>query len=131
MSKYLCLVLLVCSGCASVGNKVDPTTIANNYYSQERTYKTLELKGAKEISIKGDNVSLTVENQLQPLSLYPRDPSTLRTAFDGLARIGSVAAAAYVGKELADGLSRGPTVVNQPPPLLVRPEIVTIPGTPQ
>jgi hypothetical protein len=104
------------------------TKIVTAYYAQPRTYKTLELRGAQEISIKGDNIALTVENQLTPLSVYPRGASTVSKIIDGAVRLGTVAGAAYVGNTLAEGASRGPTVVNQPDPIIVEPTIVETGG---
>lgn len=116
----LALVAIVLgSGCTSAGSKTDPTKIAMAYYQQDRTYDTLKLTGVTELTLKGTNLNIAVANQLTPLSIYPRDPSTLKTVIDGAARIATTVGAAYVGNTLAGGLSRGPTVVNQPEPIIV------------
>jgi len=120
----LALVLgLIASGCASIGGKVDPTKMALAYYEQERVYDTMSVTGATEITFKGTNLNFTVSNQLTPLSIYPRDPSTLATLVDGAARLGTIFGATYVGHALAEGAAKDPTVVTQEP-LIVRPEVV-------
>jgi len=113
-------------GCTTLKN-IDPTQMALAYYAQDRTYETMRVSGAEEITFKGTNLNFTVINQLQPLSIYPRDPSTLSAMVDGLSRLGTIVGAAYVGNTLAQGASRGPSVIAQPTPIIVRPEIVTTP----
>jgi len=124
MTALMLILSVFYVGCGNIAKKTDPTKMALAYYGQERVYKTMEVTGANEITFKGTNLNFTVSNQLTPLSIYPRDPSTLATLIDGAVRLGTVAGATYVGATLADGAAKDPTVVVQEP-LIVRPEVIT------
>ena len=117
-------IMVLMSGCGTMGNSVDATKIALAYYSQERICKSFDVQGASEITFKGENMSFTIANQMPVLSLYPRDPSALATTFTGLGKIAAIVGASYVGNTLA-AAATNPTIVTQPAPLVVRPEIVT------
>jgi len=120
-AAILLMTGLILSGCASTG-KIDPTAIAMAYYRQDRTYDPVKVEGVSEITMKapeGQTISVVLTSQLQPLSIYPRDPSTLKQLLEGLADLGVVIGASMVGLELVEGVSRGPTVVKQPDPIIV------------
>jgi len=116
------LALSVLSGCQTIGERIDPTQIALAYYAQHRTYEPMKLTGVQSVTLtaaEGETIELTLSSQLEPLSIYPRDPSTLKTMLEGLTNLGTVVGASLVGLELVDGLSAGPTIVEQPAPIIV------------
>jgi len=135
MKKILTLALLSVfvwsfGGCSAIGEamvqkSLNGTEIAKAYYDQGkdgRTYNPVILEAAPgetmEITIKGlAKVALTTPHQ--PLSIYPRDPSTLSQLTDGLWKVGTVVGSTLVGLELVDGLSASPKVVE--------PTVVTVP----
>jgi hypothetical protein len=131
MKKLINLVVvgsfvILVSGCATSSTE-DMTKIVTAYYQQQRTYETVKLEGASEITIKGSNINFVIANQLPPVSIYPRDPSTLSTVVDGVARLGGILGAAYVGNGLVNAVAARPQVVETRPEI-VRPEIITLPA---
>ena len=123
LAVTLCVGLM--SGCAEMAQRVDPTAIALAYYNQQTTYKPMELTGVQSVTltaVEGQSITLTMESQLEPLSIYPRDPSTLKTLLEGLTNLGTVVGASLVGLELVDGISQGPTIVE--------PTVVQVPAAP-
>ena len=103
-------------GCASFGgiDKIDPTEIALAYYKQERTFEPVKIEGVQNVTLQaaeGHTLTITVTNPLEPLSIYPRDPATLKTMLDGIADLATIVAAGIVGYELVDAISASPTVV--------------------
>lgn len=118
------LMLAMCNslGCATLGNKVDPTKMALNYYRQERTYQPVTIKGIASLTLtapEGQTIDIRLTSQLEPLSVYPRDPSTLATFFDGIWKLGTVIVGGIFAHDAVKGMTRGPTVVE--------PTVVTVP----
>jgi hypothetical protein len=103
---------------------LNATEIAKAYYSQDKEYQSLAVTGVGALTLtaaEGQTISVITSSPLQPLSLYPRDPSTLSILMDGLWKVGTVIGSSMVGLEMVEGLSRGPTVVTQPAPIIVGP----------
>lgn len=122
LMTILLVIAFVLSGCATVGEKVDPTRIAMAYYNQNRTYEPVRIEGLTEVTLRaaeGETLAVVLTSQLDPLSIYPRDPSTLKTLLEGLTSLGTVVGASLVGLEMVDGLSQGPTIVEQPAPIII------------
>jgi len=135
MKKILTLALLAVlvwslGGCSTIGQamvqkSMNGAEIAKAYYDQGkdgRTYNPVILEAAEgetmSITINGlAKVALTTPHE--PLSVYPRDPSTLGQLLDGLWKIGTVIGSTIVGEKMVEGLSRGPTIVE--------PKVVTVP----
>lgn len=123
MRKLLVLVLaaVVLSGCASMqGVKLDANKIALAYYNQNRTYNPVEISGVQSVTLsaaEGQTISVVLTSQLEPLSIYPRDPSTLAQLMDGLWKVGTVVGSTIVGTELVQGLSAAPKTVD---PVIVK-----------
>jgi len=123
------LVLVWMSGCAQYAGwlsekNLNATEIAQAYYSQDKEYQSLAVTGVGALTLtaaEGQTISVITSSPLQPLSLYPRDPSTLSILMDGLWKVGTVIGSSMVGLEMVEGLSRGPTVVTQPAPIIVGP----------
>ena len=119
--KYIpviCVFLL--AGCATAP-KLDPQALAEKYYSQTRNYEVLSISGVQRVELAGSNVALTVRAEMQPLSLWPKDPNVAETAIREGVRaalgIAGIVTAGEVMKDLADT-----KVVN---PEVVRPQVVT------
>ena len=98
------------------------TEMANSFYGQQRTYKSLELTGATEIRIVGTNVNLIVSNELQPLSIIPKDPGIAGTLITSAERVLTMGLGIYTGGEVMKTLAARPQVVSQQ---VVNPVIVT------
>ena len=86
----LIILSVMLAGCSSTKDS-GISRIVQDYYAQPRTYKTVQLSGASEVVIRGTNIVLVMENQLSPLSVYPRGESTLSKVIDGAVRLGTVA----------------------------------------
>lgn len=117
---------LISAGCSTAG-KDAAVDIATMFYAQDRTYTSFKMSGFSEMHLKaaeGEEITLESVSPLDPLSVYPRDPSAIAQITDGLTKIGAVATAAYVGGKLADT----PQTVLQPAPTIVRPEVIFAPA---
>ena len=118
------LLLLMAAGCAAPS--LDMAKVAELYYRQPRNYQVLSVQGVKHVTLTGDNVRLAVSAEMQPLSIWPRDPGTAQTVVRELSRgvltgLGIVTAG-DVMKDMSDTHVVNPVVVE---PSIVRPEIVT------
>jgi len=113
----LCILLpFLLAGCAGLtGSSLDATQIALAYYNQDRTYQPVEISGIQNFTLsaaEGQTITLKLVSQLEPLSVYPRDPSALAQFMDGLFKVGTVVGSTIVGYELVDGLSSSPKTVD-------------------
>ena len=109
------------TGCTTKGP--DTTKVAGMFYGQQRTYESLRLVGANEINIRGSNVALVVSNELQPLSMLPKDPGIVEPLVRGLVSVAGI----YTAGEVMKDLAAAPQVIETKPEI-VRPEIVTVPA---
>lgn len=110
------LTAVICSGCSAL-KPVDANAWAKNYYDQQRMGDVVAIKG-KGMSITMTNVDeIKVANLLPTVSIIPREPSVLDNMTSMLPYVGM----AYMGVQ---ALKTKPTVVNQPEPMVIRPEIV-------
>jgi len=135
MMKYMMLILAGCialTGCTTQRG-LDAANLAkeahSNYLNQDRSVKLVRLEAAegKELMIFGLK-SIEMNTLVTPLSMMPKSPDTVRAVADGVARVVGIAGAAAVGwrgvSALSDVATQGPTIVEQPQPLIVRPEVV-------
>ena len=113
----LSMILL---GCASTQGPDTALEAYRSFISQERTFSTLKIENVDEWTLKGKNMTISMEAPLNPLSAMPKDPGLMAELVDGLVRIGTVYGATVVGLELSDS----PRTVTQPTPLVVRPEVI-------
>lgn len=120
MAMTLLMAVLV-SGCASMGKTFDPSQLAMAYYTQDRTYRPMHLEGIKTVTLaaaEGESITLILSSQLEPLSVYPRDPSAIQQLGEALYKVGTVAGATAVGLDLVGA------VANPPAAQVVNPVIV-------
>ena len=120
--SVLAALIISTVGCSTMSDKIDPTAVALAYYQQPRTYEPVTVEGIATLTLtaaEGQSLTVRLTSQLEPLSIYPRDPSTLGVFLDGMFKLGTVAASGIVGYEMVQGLSRGPTVVEQPAPIIL------------
>ena len=117
------LVVLV-SGCAST-KPLDMNLVAKQFYSQQRSAKLMEMQNVSEFSIKGSNMTIAISTELQPLSLIPRDPSTLQALAETAGRVLVSGAGIYTAGQVMSKMAEQPQVISQQ---VVRPEVITIPA---
>jgi hypothetical protein len=119
-------LLLLVSGCATE-NSVKMARIAKEaygiYQAQPRTYSAVTMKGSN-ITITGVN-ELVMEAPLNPLEAMPKDSDTVGKIVDGVKNTALGITGIY---GLTAAATREPTVVAQPQPLIVRPEVVQTGG---
>jgi len=114
MGALLIPQVVGCSTFQNPANKLDPTKIAMAYYRQDRTYEPVQISGLAKVTLEaaeGETLDIILSSQLEPLSIYPREPNALREAMEGLWKIGTVVGSTIVGAELVQGLSNAPKVV--------------------
>lgn len=120
------IVALTGSGCATA-NGVKAAEQARLAYEafvrQERTFQAVELSGKNmQITIAGAD-RLAIRAPMDPLKAMPENADTAGRVIDGLKNtalgVAGIAALSQAAK---------PTVVTQPAPQIVRPEIITVPA---
>jgi len=114
------LAALTASGCAATGASLDVNKMLSDYYNQERSYESLKITGAEKLTIEGENVGLVVRNEMQPLSIKSTDPSVTSKALDTAGSVLKAAAVGYFGVEGMKELTKAPTIVEQPAPIIVQ-----------
>lgn len=114
----------VAAGCAT-GPKLDMNKVAQAFYGQERTYKAVLLSGATEIAIRGTNMTLALEAPHTPLAMLPQDPNSMLMLTDAVKNTILGGLGIYTLGKVA---TQGPTIVQQPAPLVVQPEVVQVPA---
>ncbi|WP_448577459.1 hypothetical protein [Thermosphaera sp.] len=129
MTKWITIPVLaaVLCGCATHGGfeaAKEARAAYEAFVSQQRSYRAIALRGdTMTITITGAS-ELTMDAPLPPLSAIPRENDTP-------ARIADAAKNAVLGLAgiwaLRDIAMQPATVVTQPPPMVVRPEVVTVP----
>jgi len=117
-------LLIVSSGCTSSGQAA-ASNAYEDYISQQRTFTCLRVEAAdgQSISITGIK-ELEIESPLQHLSAMPQSDNVWAKLIE---KGGNVAMAFGGFNLLRAATTRDPTVVMQPEPLVVSPEIVTMP----
>lgn len=126
MEKLLTVMPLIvlAAGCAST-KPLDMNQVAKEFYTQQRSAKLLEMQNVSEFCIKGTNMTIAISTELQPLSLMPRDPSTVQALAETAGRVLVAGAGIVVAGDVMSKLSERPQVISQQ---VVRPEVVTIPA---
>ena len=127
MKKLLTLLssVTILSGCGTTGP--DLTDAPKHYFQQERMGSVLKVSGINEMMLSGSNITVEVSTPLPQLSVYPKSDNAMSSVVSGILSLGRMGLAGYLGANAIDGLSRGPTVITQPEPLILRPEVVTLP----
>ena len=132
--KAKCILLLILTvpviGCSSPGSGLARSDLLRQFYGQKRTYQAVNLTGANEISIRGENMRLALDAPLSPLSVIPNDPNTALAvgtmAKDAiLGGLGIYVAGQAIDKALDTPRTVDPQVVQ---PTIVRPEVITVPS---
>ena len=119
------LVGLVVAGCAS-GPNLDLNALAPHFYRQPRSVVSYRITGANRYLIEGKNMTIEHSQPVDPLSAIQQAGQ----AQEILATAGRLALGAfgiYTAGQSIDTLSKQPRTVD---PLVVRPEVITVPGAP-
>lgn len=122
----LAIVLLaVCSGC--VTEKFDANKMMRDYYKQQRTYAPFEITGISEFSLKGTDMAIRIENDLNPLSIRSPEPSVAMKALDTVEGVAKAGLLGYFGYKTVDSLSasRDPIIVESQ---VVQPQVIQVPA---
>jgi len=119
------VVAMCLAGCAS-GPGFDANRMMDGYYAQQRTYERQSIRGAKRIVIEGDDVSIVVSGELPPLSIRSSDPTTAQKTIEAASKVASIGLAGYFISDGIGKINSGQTVVEQPQPLVVRPEVIAV-----
>ena len=117
------VLALLSGGCAT--DKTDINKILSDYYAQPRTYAALKVSGVRELTISGENIELSMEAPLNPLSAMPQDPNRTMMILDAAKNIALGGMGIWALNNIA---TKPATVIRQPAPMVVRPEIITVPG---
>jgi hypothetical protein len=111
--------MILASGCMSDKQMGDLEKMHANLIAQQRTYGAVQAKFAPtggSVTFTGVT-ELTLEAPLTPITVMPQTPDGIREVADGLVRVGTVAAAAYVGHELVKSVgSTSVSTVNNAAP---------------
>ena len=127
LSLSLCAFVPLCllvSGCAtenSVKMAKEARLAYQSFLAQPRTFSSLELAGSNmEFRVSGAS-RIVMQAPLNPLEVMPRDPDAVGRIAD--AAKNTVLGAACIAT-LGKVATQGPTIVTQPAPTIVRPEVV-------
>lgn len=91
------------------------------FIGQPRTFCPVQITGVSSLQLTGEHMTLTMEAPLNPLHAMPQENDTLPRVVDSLKNAALGAAGIYTLGQVA---SQAPTVVTQPAPLVVTPEVV-------
>ena len=127
MKKMLMVISLVllASGCTST-KPLDMNLVAKQFYGQQRSAKLMEMQNVSEFSIKGSNMTIAISTELQPLTMMPRDPSTLQSLAETAGRVLVSGVGIYTAGEVMSKLADRPQVISQQ---VVKPEVITFPAS--
>ena len=127
MKKLLIAIPLIAlaAGCTST-KPLDMNRVAQQFYNQQRSAKLLEMQNVSEFTIKGTNMTIAISTELQPLSIIPRDPSTIQVLAETAGRVLVSGAGIYTAGQVMSKLSDRPQVISQQ---VVRPEVITVPAS--
>ena len=113
--------LLLVTGCAATGPKLDMNQVMTQFYGQTRTCKALSIAGVTDLQIRGSNITLAVEAPLPPLSAMPSDPNRTMMLLDAAKNIALGGLGIWALRDIA---TQKPEVIQQPAPVIVRPEVI-------
>ena len=124
----LCLMLLAAgllSGGCATANGVKTAEQARKAYEsfigQRRTYEAFAIEGSNvTFSITGAN-RIVMQAPHEPLHAMPQDPDTAMRLFDAAKNTILGGLGIYTMGKIA---TQGPTIVQQPDPVIVSPEVV-------
>ncbi len=91
------------------------------FITQPRTFNSLSITGATSFQVTGENMTLSMEAPLNPLQAMPQDGDTLPRIADAVKNTVLGAAGIYTLGQIG---TQKPTIVSQPQPLVVRPEVI-------
>jgi len=127
MKQYIAAILCAVALCGCGTTKpLDMNQVANKYYAQERAIKSLEMTNVSEFRVTGTNMNITIANELQPLSIMPRDPSVASELIQTAGRTIVAGVGIVTAGQVMNKLAERPTTVQ---PTVVRPEGVRVNGT--
>ena len=128
MKKLIAVMPLIvlAAGCAST-KPLDMNQVAKQFYTQQRSAKLLEMENVSEFTIRGTNMTIAISTELQPLSLIPRDPSTVQALAETAGRVLVAGAGIITAGDVMSKLADRPQVISQQ---VVRPEVITLPAAP-
>ena len=116
------LAIVALTGCSTRSVNSDNALAAYAMFqSQPHEVRNVSLKGTNmTITITGAS-ELIVASAAAPRHALPQEPTVATTAINALSDIVKFGAGAWVLGKGFDTAGRGPTVVNQPEPIIVQP----------
>ena len=123
------VVITAATGCSTKNAPaLDMNKVAEMFYHQQETrvYKAFEITGVNRI--EGSNMTITVQTHMEPMTLIPRDPGFLETLIPTAGNVLQFGLGAWAANTAFKELGRAPKTVEQPAPLVVRPEVVQVPA---
>ena len=121
------MLVAMASGCASSPG-LDMNKVAQLYYAQQstRVYKAYEITGVDKI--EGHNMTFTVNTHMEPLNILPRDPTWMESVMPTLGSVATFGLGAMAAQTAFKEIGKTPKTVEQPAPLVVKPEVVMVPA---
>jgi hypothetical protein len=101
--------------------------VADKFYSQNRTYRVLEMKNVDKIVLEGKGMELAVTGEMQPLSVVPRDPEITGQIAEAAKDIALGGLGIWTAGSTIKSLGQQPRVIETRPEI-VRPEIIQVPA---
>jgi len=108
-----CFVILATSGCGTT-NQVDVDRIYQRYVAQERSAPSFQLTGRVKIELLETNSTMTVSNQLAPLSLRSASPSVAEKTIDKLGTVAGIGLGAYFANDALKAVANARPFVTDP-----------------
>ena len=91
------------------------------FIAQPRTFHSVSITGVTSLHLTGENMTLAMEAPLNPLQAMPQDADAMPRIADAIKNTVLGAVGIHAIGQVA---SRPATVVTQPAPLVVRPEVI-------
>ena len=98
--------------------------VAQAFYNQERSVESLKITGLTSMTITGTNMTLTLKNNLTPLSIIPDDSATTGIIASAIKDTVLTGAGIWAAKSVMTTLAQKPNTIS---PEIVRPEVIMVP----
>ncbi len=121
------VVMALCAGCASTEKPAATGRGVAAFYGQPRTADLLTVQGTNMTITYTGVTEYKVATILPPLNPLPQDPGLLAKMVDGVVGLGKWGLGWYFGAQIADRAFEQPRTVD---PVVVQPEVVTVPSAP-
>ena len=122
---YVGMLMLV--GCTNP-KPLDMNQVAKDYYNQPRLMPAFKVTNVDEWTMKGKGMTVEMNQPYQPLNIVPRDPTWMESVLPTIGSVATFGIGAWAASQAFDAISAQPRVVEQPAPMIVRPEVITVPA---